>query len=136
MIPLSVVFNRFVSRVEEVLNDWKLIRNNASKPPEKVTTNPHSIRPYYINHTLISSHPVSLLNELMDFLIAHLIQGEYTSGTWEEKTQDINFADFKFSVTHHCLKQESEEGEGKEEPEEGTLLLRLLFIIPVIISVS
>uniref|UniRef100_A0A673XL08 Rab3 GTPase-activating protein catalytic subunit n=1 Tax=Salmo trutta TaxID=8032 RepID=A0A673XL08_SALTR len=72
-------WERFVSRVEEVLNDWKLIGNNSSKPPEK---------------------------------------GEYTSGTWEEKTQDINFADFKFSVTHHCLKQESEEGEGKEEPEE------------------
>uniref|UniRef100_A0A8C7VFC9 Rab3 GTPase-activating protein catalytic subunit n=1 Tax=Oncorhynchus mykiss TaxID=8022 RepID=A0A8C7VFC9_ONCMY len=72
-------WERFVSRVEEVLNDWKLIGNNSNKPPEK---------------------------------------GEYTSGTWEEKTQDINFADFKFSVTHHCLKQESEEGEGKEEPEE------------------
>uniref|UniRef100_A0A8C7VGN4 Rab3 GTPase-activating protein catalytic subunit n=1 Tax=Oncorhynchus mykiss TaxID=8022 RepID=A0A8C7VGN4_ONCMY len=77
MIPM--LFARFVSRVEEVLNDWKLIGNNSNKPPEK---------------------------------------GEYTSGTWEEKTQDINFADFKFSVTHHCLKQESEEGEGKEEPEE------------------
>uniref|UniRef100_A0A8C7PES9 Rab3 GTPase-activating protein catalytic subunit n=1 Tax=Oncorhynchus mykiss TaxID=8022 RepID=A0A8C7PES9_ONCMY len=68
MIPM--LFARFVSRVEEVLNDWKLIGNNSNKPPEK---------------------------------------GEYTSGTWEEKTQDINFADFKFSVTHHCLKQESEE---------------------------
>lgn len=88
------------------------------------------------HHALISSDPVSLLNSFMDALIVVLIQGEYTSGTWEEKTQDINFADFKFSVTHHCLKQESEEGEGKEEPEEGTLLLRLLFIIPVIISVS
>uniref|UniRef100_A0AAY5KSR0 Rab3 GTPase-activating protein catalytic subunit n=1 Tax=Esox lucius TaxID=8010 RepID=A0AAY5KSR0_ESOLU len=28
-------WERFVSRVEEVLNDWKLIGNNASKPPEK-----------------------------------------------------------------------------------------------------
>uniref|UniRef100_A0A4W5LBX0 Uncharacterized protein n=1 Tax=Hucho hucho TaxID=62062 RepID=A0A4W5LBX0_9TELE len=80
-------FARFVSRVEEVLNDWKLIGNSASKPPEK---------------------------------------GEYTSGTWEKKTKDINFADFKFSVTHHYLKQESEESEGKDEPEEGTVLLPLL----------
>uniref|UniRef100_A0A673X6E4 Rab3 GTPase-activating protein catalytic subunit n=1 Tax=Salmo trutta TaxID=8032 RepID=A0A673X6E4_SALTR len=79
-------WERFVSRVEEVLNDWKLIRNNASKPSEK---------------------------------------GEYTSGTWEKKTKDINFADFKFSVTHHYLKQESKESEGKEEPEEGTMLLCL-----------
>ncbi|KAM6987009.1 rab3 GTPase-activating protein catalytic subunit [Aplochiton taeniatus] len=70
-------WERFVSRVEEVLNDWKLIGSSAGKSPEK---------------------------------------GEYTSGTWEEKTQDINFADFKFCVAHHYLKQESDGG--KEEPEE------------------
>ncbi|XP_071390489.1 rab3 GTPase-activating protein catalytic subunit isoform X2 [Centroberyx affinis] len=73
-------WERFVSRVEEVLNDWKLIGSSVGKlSPEK---------------------------------------GEYTSGSWEEKSQDINFADFKFSITHHYLKQESDEGDGKEEPEE------------------
>ncbi|CAB1346993.1 unnamed protein product [Coregonus sp. 'balchen'] len=108
LVPESEVFEitdfttaseweRFMSRVEEVLNDWKLIGNNASKPPEK---------------------------------------SEYTSGTWEEKTQEINFAVFKFSVTHHYLKQVSEESEGKEEPEEGTVLLQSLFTVPVILSVS
>uniref|UniRef100_A0A8B9KJQ6 Rab3 GTPase-activating protein catalytic subunit n=1 Tax=Astyanax mexicanus TaxID=7994 RepID=A0A8B9KJQ6_ASTMX len=63
-------WERFVSRVEEVLNDWKLIGSNVGRPPEK---------------------------------------GEYTTGTWEEKSKEINFADFKFSVTHHYLKQDSVE---------------------------
>ncbi|KAG5283235.1 hypothetical protein AALO_G00039870 [Alosa alosa] len=72
-------WERFVSRVEEVLNDWKLIGSIAGKPPEK---------------------------------------GDYTSGTWEEKSQEINFADFKFSIAHNYLKQETPENEGKEETEE------------------
>ncbi|XP_041940656.1 rab3 GTPase-activating protein catalytic subunit isoform X1 [Alosa sapidissima] len=72
-------WERFVSRVEEVLNDWKLIGSVAGKPPEK---------------------------------------GDYTSGTWEEKSQEINFADFKFSIAHNYLKQETPENEGKEETEE------------------
>ena len=49
------------------------------------------------------------------------IQGEYTSGIWEEKTLDINFADFKFSITHHFLKQESDDlAEGKEDLESAS----------------
>ncbi|KAM3862415.1 rab3 GTPase-activating protein catalytic subunit isoform 2-T2 [Diretmus argenteus] len=80
-------WERFVSRVEEVLNDWKLIGSSAGKlSPGK---------------------------------------GEYTSGTWEEKCQEINFADFKFSITHHYLKQESDEGDGKEEPEEDAFPLAM-----------
>lgn len=46
-------------------------------------------------------------------------QGEYTSGTWEEKSQDINFADFKFSITHYFLKQEDDEKEDQDKVEEG-----------------
>ncbi|XP_063070153.1 rab3 GTPase-activating protein catalytic subunit [Engraulis encrasicolus] len=73
-------WERFVSRVEEVLNDWKLIGGSVGKAPEK---------------------------------------GDYTNGTWEEKNQEISFADFKFCVTHHYLKQEgSSDNEGKEEQEE------------------
>ncbi|XP_066543675.1 rab3 GTPase-activating protein catalytic subunit isoform X2 [Amia ocellicauda] len=72
-------WERFVSRVEEVLNDWKLIGGNVGKPLEK---------------------------------------GEYTSGTWEEKVEEISFADFKFTITHIYLKQESPDREGREEPEE------------------
>ncbi|XP_030642604.1 rab3 GTPase-activating protein catalytic subunit isoform X1 [Chanos chanos] len=79
-------WERFISRVEEVLNDWKLIGRAVAKPPEK---------------------------------------GEYTTGTWEEKTKEINFADFKFSITHHYLKQETVESEGKEEPEEDALPLAM-----------
>ncbi|KAL0625811.1 LOW QUALITY PROTEIN: hypothetical protein AAY473_004864, partial [Plecturocebus cupreus] len=42
-------------------------------------------------------------------------QGIFTSGTWEEKSDEISFADFKFSVTHHYLVQESTDKEGKDE---------------------
>ncbi|XP_065108539.1 rab3 GTPase-activating protein catalytic subunit isoform X1 [Paramisgurnus dabryanus] len=72
-------WERFISRVEEVLNDWKLIGSRVGKHPEK---------------------------------------GEYTSGTWEETSQEINFADFKFSIAHHYLKQESAENDCRIEPEE------------------
>ncbi|XP_072903715.1 rab3 GTPase-activating protein catalytic subunit-like isoform X2 [Hemitrygon akajei] len=58
----------FMSKIEEVLNDWKLIGRTASKPLEK---------------------------------------GELTSGVWEEKSDEISFADYKFTITHHYLKQES-----------------------------
>ncbi|XP_069012373.1 rab3 GTPase-activating protein catalytic subunit isoform X3 [Embiotoca jacksoni] len=74
---------RFVSRVEEVLNDWKLTGNSARKlSPEK---------------------------------------GEYTNGTWGEKSRDINFADFKFYITHYYLKQECERDDGKDTLEEDAL---------------
>ncbi|CAJ1080577.1 rab3 GTPase-activating protein catalytic subunit isoform X2 [Xyrichtys novacula] len=73
-------WERFVSRVEEVLNDWKLIGNSAGRlSPEK---------------------------------------GAYTTGTWLEKSQDINFADFKFVVTHFVLKQEGENDSEKDKVEE------------------
>ncbi|XP_037319315.2 rab3 GTPase-activating protein catalytic subunit isoform X1 [Pungitius pungitius] len=73
-------WERFVSRVEEVLNDWKLIGSRAgSSTPEK---------------------------------------GEFTSGSWGEKSQDIQFADFKFHISHYFLKQECEQDDGKDQPEE------------------
>lgn len=49
------------------------------------------------------------------------LQGIYTTGTWEEKSDEISFADFKFSVTHHYLVQEPSDRDGKEEPAEGSL---------------
>ncbi|KAF7646725.1 hypothetical protein LDENG_00183410 [Lucifuga dentata] len=80
-------WERFVSRVEEVLNDWKLIGSSAGKLSPK--------------------------------------KGEYTSGIWGEKSQEIHFADFKFSVTHHFLKQESDKDDDKEEPEEDAYPLAM-----------
>lgn len=74
-------WERFVSRIEEVLNDWKLIGNTPRKPPPG--------------------------------------KGEYTSGLWGEKTQEVNFADFKFSVTHHFLEQESESDTSRTQEEDA-----------------
>uniref|UniRef100_A0A7M4E8L7 Rab3 GTPase-activating protein catalytic subunit n=1 Tax=Crocodylus porosus TaxID=8502 RepID=A0A7M4E8L7_CROPO len=51
------------------------------------------------------------------------ICGIYTSGVWEEKTDEISFADFKFSITHHYLVQESSDKDGKEELVEDALPL-------------
>ncbi|KAF3854074.1 hypothetical protein F7725_014762 [Dissostichus mawsoni] len=80
-------WERFVSRVEEVLNEWKLIGLSAgSVNPEK---------------------------------------GEYTSGTWGEKCLDINFADFKFYITHYFLKQECEKDNGKDKLEEDSFPLAM-----------
>ncbi|XP_051884475.1 rab3 GTPase-activating protein catalytic subunit isoform X2 [Pristis pectinata] len=76
-------WERFVSKIEEVLNDWKLIGSTTSKPLEK---------------------------------------GELTSGVWEEKSDEISFADYKFSITHHYLKQEtSTDKDIKEACEEDVL---------------
>ncbi|XP_078259535.1 rab3 GTPase-activating protein catalytic subunit isoform X1 [Rhinoraja longicauda] len=75
-------WERFVSKIEEVLNDWKLIGSTASKPLEK---------------------------------------GELTSGVWEEKSDEITFADYKFSITHHYFKQESSDKDIKEVSEEDVL---------------
>lgn len=58
-----------------------------------------------------------------------LAQGEYTTGTWEEKSREINFADFKFSITHHYLKQECAESEGKEDSVEGTFIGTLIAVM-------
>ncbi|KTF85694.1 hypothetical protein cypCar_00028496 [Cyprinus carpio] len=79
-------WERFISRVEEVLNDWKLIGSGVGKPLEK---------------------------------------GELTSGSWEEHTQEINFADFRFIITHHCLKQESAESQSRDEQEEDAYPLAM-----------
>uniref|UniRef100_A0A8C3A0P0 Rab3 GTPase-activating protein catalytic subunit n=1 Tax=Cyclopterus lumpus TaxID=8103 RepID=A0A8C3A0P0_CYCLU len=80
-------WERFVSKVEEVLNDWKLIGNSAgSLTPEK---------------------------------------GEFTSGTWGEKSQDIQFADFKFHIIHYFLKQEREQDKGKDQLEEDAFPLAM-----------
>ncbi|XP_068610477.1 rab3 GTPase-activating protein catalytic subunit [Brachionichthys hirsutus] len=77
-------WERFVSRVEEVLNDWKLTGNAAGQLSPK--------------------------------------KGTYASGAWQEKSQDIHFADFKFSITHYSLtpgcEDEDEDGEGDGELEQ------------------
>ncbi|XP_029331730.1 rab3 GTPase-activating protein catalytic subunit isoform X1 [Mus caroli] len=75
-------WERFISKVEEVLNDWKLIGHSLGKPLEK---------------------------------------GIFTSGTWEERSDEISFADFRFSVTHHYLVQESPDKEGKDEESEDAI---------------
>ncbi|XP_057883524.1 rab3 GTPase-activating protein catalytic subunit isoform X2 [Melospiza georgiana] len=77
-------WERFISKIEEVLNDWKLIGISSGKPLEK---------------------------------------GIFTTGTWEEKSDEISFADFKFSVTHHYLVQEPSDKDGKEELGEDALPL-------------
>ncbi|XP_077584476.1 rab3 GTPase-activating protein catalytic subunit [Stigmatopora nigra] len=61
-------WERFVSRVEEVLNEWKLIGNSTRKWSKQ--------------------------------------KGDFSSGTWEEKSQEINFVDFKFSITHYAFVQD------------------------------
>ncbi|XP_053554210.1 rab3 GTPase-activating protein catalytic subunit [Bombina bombina] len=73
-------WERFISKVEEVLNDWKLIGDSTKKTPEK---------------------------------------GEYTTGLWEEKADEILFADFKFCIRHHYFIQESCEKEENESSGDG-----------------
>ncbi|MEE6489088.1 hypothetical protein FKM82_015480 [Ascaphus truei] len=75
-------WERFISKVEEVLNEWKLIGDSSKNPPEK---------------------------------------GEYTTGFWEEKGDEVCFADFKFSIKHHYFLQESCEKEEKEDLGEDAL---------------
>ncbi|CAM5088645.1 unnamed protein product [Natator depressus] len=79
-------WERFISKVEEVLNDWKLIGISSGKPLEK---------------------------------------GVYTTGIWEEKSDEISFADFRFSITHHYLVQEASDKDGKEELVEDALPLSM-----------
>lgn len=57
-----------------------------------------------------------------------LSQCEFTSGIWEEHFEEINFADFKFDITHHFLKQEHARNDQKDEPEEGTVMHVLKFM--------
>ncbi|XP_041431611.1 rab3 GTPase-activating protein catalytic subunit isoform X1 [Xenopus laevis] len=75
-------WERFISKVEEVLTEWKLIGETSNKPPEK---------------------------------------GEYTSGVWEEKGEEVLFADFRFSIRHHYLVQKSSEKEEKEDTGEDSI---------------
>ncbi|CAH2305375.1 rab3 GTPase-activating catalytic subunit isoform X2 [Pelobates cultripes] len=75
-------WERFISKVEEVLNDWKLIGESSKKTPDK---------------------------------------GEYTSGLWEEKGDEVLFADFKFSIRHHYFLQEACEKEEVEDIGEDSL---------------
>ncbi|XP_047232919.1 rab3 GTPase-activating protein catalytic subunit [Girardinichthys multiradiatus] len=71
-------WERFVSRVEEIINEWKLTDNHVEElSPEK---------------------------------------GAYISGSWGEQSQDVHFADFKFYITHHFLKEECKKnGKGEED---------------------
>nr|XP_049583642.1 rab3 GTPase-activating protein catalytic subunit isoform X6 [Syngnathus scovelli] len=71
-------WERFVSRVEEVLNEWNLTGNSTGMSPKK---------------------------------------SNYSSGTWEENSQEINFVDFKFSITHYALVQEHENNTNTELEE-------------------
>ena len=45
-----------------------------------------------------------------------------------EKSQDINFADFKFFITHHFLKQDDSKDNGKDKMEEGTVMSECVII--------
>ncbi|XP_061782570.1 rab3 GTPase-activating protein catalytic subunit [Nerophis lumbriciformis] len=72
-------WERFVSKVEEVLNEWKLIGNSTRRLSRE--------------------------------------KGDYTSGTWIEESQEINFVDFKFSITHYALVQE-QDGSANVELED------------------
>uniref|UniRef100_A0A7D9NKN1 Rab3 GTPase-activating protein catalytic subunit n=1 Tax=Xenopus tropicalis TaxID=8364 RepID=A0A7D9NKN1_XENTR len=48
-------------------------------------------------------------------------KGEYTSGVWEEKGDEILFADFRFSIRHHYLVQEAGEREETEDTGEDSI---------------
>ncbi|XP_013395929.1 rab3 GTPase-activating protein catalytic subunit-like [Lingula anatina] len=37
--------------------------------------------------------------------LSPLKKGEYSSGTWEDTTDTLKFADFPFTIVRHCLKQ-------------------------------
>ncbi|NXC20792.1 RB3GP protein, partial [Corythaeola cristata] len=50
-------------------------------------------------------------------------QGIYTTGVWEEKSDEISFADFMFSISHHYLVQEPSDKDGREELVEDALPL-------------
>ncbi|XP_053386615.1 rab3 GTPase-activating protein catalytic subunit-like [Mercenaria mercenaria] len=73
-------WERFISRVEEILHEWKLVSSPPRLPAPK---------------------------------------GAYTNGTWEEKTEELTFANFKFSLTHSWLKSKDEKTEKSAEKESG-----------------
>ncbi|KAL5005916.1 hypothetical protein ScPMuIL_017074 [Solemya velum] len=77
-------WERFISRLEEILHGWKLV-NHPNRGPA--------------------------------------LKDVYTSGDWEEKSEDIFFADFKFTVTFIYLKVPESGGTDKKEsqsPEQET----------------
>ncbi|XP_013865900.1 rab3 GTPase-activating protein catalytic subunit [Austrofundulus limnaeus] len=76
-------WERFVSRVEEVLTEWKLTESSVENWSSK--------------------------------------NGESISDVWEEESEDISFADFKFFISHHFLKQDCEKEELKDKAEEDPL---------------
>ncbi|ETE60790.1 Rab3 GTPase-activating protein catalytic subunit, partial [Ophiophagus hannah] len=47
--------------------------------------------------------------------------GAYTTEIWEDKSDEITFADFRFSVTHHYLVQKSTDKNAKDELVEDAL---------------
>ncbi|KAG9462749.1 hypothetical protein GDO78_023217, partial [Eleutherodactylus coqui] len=47
--------------------------------------------------------------------------GEYTTGVWEERGDEVLFADFKFCIKHHYFVQDCEEREEKANEVEDTL---------------
>lgn len=59
---------------------------------------------------------LNLCDQIISFFY---MQGVYTTGAWEEKSDEISFADFKFSITHHYLVQDPSDKDGKEELVEG-----------------
>nr|XP_057938705.1 rab3 GTPase-activating protein catalytic subunit [Doryrhamphus excisus] len=73
-------WERFVSRVEEVLNEWKLTGNSTRRLSRE--------------------------------------KGDYTSGTWVEQSQEINFVDFKFAITHYALAQETNDNANDDLEED------------------
>lgn len=104
-----------------MLNEWKLIGNSEEKRLSEKVGNCHgaihssiSVESYISVHSVILHHSLS--------------QSEFTSGTWEEHFKEINFADFKFEIIHHFLKQEHVKSNKKEEPEEGIVIHILRFM--------
>ncbi|XP_041477306.1 rab3 GTPase-activating protein catalytic subunit-like [Lytechinus variegatus] len=72
-------WERFISRLEQVIHDWRLTSALLGPPLKK---------------------------------------GEFTSGKWEEKSENISFANFHFLISEHRLKMEGEEDEGEESEQE------------------
>ena len=44
-------------------------------------------------------------------------QGDFTTGKWEEKSENVSFANFSFIISEHRLRMEGEEDEDEEKEE-------------------
>ena len=53
------------------------------------------------------------------WLAIFLHQNAYTDGVWEEKTEELSFADFRFLLTHTWLKSNCEDSEKSAEKESA-----------------